>query len=100
MLSDINNIITLRLAFSLADWMCDKFSLTGEARETLLDEIRTTKPNANGFDITLSFPDIVAEIKCNISSRTYPKTSNSRLIVEPQSQEAIDERHVYVIFLK
>jgi hypothetical protein len=42
-LSDINNIITLRLAFSLADWICDKFSLTGEARDALLDEIRTNK---------------------------------------------------------
>ena len=65
-LSDINNIITLRLAFSLADWICEKFSLVGEVRLSLLNEIRSVKPNANGFDIELSFPDIVAEIKCNI----------------------------------
>lgn len=65
-LSDINNLITLRLAFSLADWICDRFDILEEARNTVLDTIRSSKPNTNGYDIELSSPDIVAEIKCNI----------------------------------
>lgn len=65
-LSDINNLITLRLAFSLADWICEKFDMLEGDKKIAFDTIRSSKPNANGFDIELSVPNIVAEIKCNI----------------------------------
>ena len=65
-LSNINNLLTLRLAFSLAEWICNRFNISGDARKTVLNTIRASKPNTNGYDIELSSPDIVAEIKCNI----------------------------------
>lgn len=65
-LSDINNIITLRLAYALAGWICDNFSISKAGRKAILDTIRSSKPNANGYDIELTAPDCIAEIKCNI----------------------------------
>lgn len=65
-LSSINNVITLRLTFSLADWICQKFDLVEETRDKLINSIQKSKPNTNGFDIELLDPDIVAEVKCNI----------------------------------
>lgn len=65
-LSDINNLITLRLAFSLAIWICGRFNVSESERKNILDTIKSSKPNTNGYDIELSVPDIIAEIKCNI----------------------------------
>jgi hypothetical protein len=65
-LSDINNLITLHLTLSLAGWICNKFDIPEETRKTVLDKVRSAKPNTNGYDIELSDPYIIAEIKCNI----------------------------------
>jgi hypothetical protein len=65
-LANINNIITIRLAFSLAGWICNRMKVTEEASKKIFEIIRSSKPNSNGFDIELSNPDIVAEVKCNI----------------------------------
>ncbi len=65
-ISNVNNIITLRLAVSLTEFICNKFDIAGDKKNLICEKIKTTKPNANGFDLQLSDPDIVAEIKCNI----------------------------------
>ena len=42
-LSDINNIIiTLRLVFSLADWICDKMRVPNEEKKNILNKLRST----------------------------------------------------------
>ncbi|MCK9197465.1 MAG: hypothetical protein M0P16_10845 [Syntrophales bacterium] len=154
-LSDINNLLTLRLTFSLAEWICDRFNISGDARRTILDTIRASKPNTNGYDIELSFPAIVAEVKCNIpinagteygsaqrnglrkdieglvngkskSSKVtsecfkllglcdtaevraatdhfvknLPADLNRKLVIEPNGEDAIDDQHVYIVFVK
>jgi len=154
-LSDINNLITLRLAFSLGGWICDTFNISEGARKTILDTIRSSKPNANGYDIELSSPDTVAEIKCNIpinagrvfgsaqrnglrkdiaglivgkskSSknadksikllglydtsevraatkhfvRNLPASLKQKLIIDPEQGKALDNQHVYIVFVK
>ncbi len=81
-LSDINNLITLRLAFSLASWICDRFNISEWERKDILDTIRSSKPNTNGYDIELSAPDTVAEIKCNIpinAGRVYGSAQRNGL---------------------
>jgi len=81
-LSNINNIITLRLAYSLANWICERFNITEGERETILNIIRSAKPNTNGYDIDLSAPDCVAEIKCNIpinAGRVYGSAQRNGL---------------------
>ncbi len=154
-LSDINNLITLRLAFSLERWICDRFNISEGARKTIHDTIRSSKPNTNGYDIELSAPDTIAEIKCNIpinAGRVYgaaqrnglrkdiegllagktrssknagksfkvlglydtpevraatehfvknlPANLNQKLIIEPQQGMALDNQHVYIVFVK
>jgi len=81
-LSDINNIITLRLAFSLADWICSKLNISQRTKKEITDTMRSSKPNTNGYDIEISDPDIVAEIKCNIpinSGRVYGSAQRNGL---------------------
>ena len=154
-LSDINNIITLRLVFSLADWICDKMRVPNEEKKNILNKIQSSKPNANGYDIELSVPDTVAEIKCNIpikagrkfgsaqrnglrkdiegllagkskSSKNttksikilgmydkqevraatehfvknLPAELNQKVIIEPLQGQALDNQHIYVVFVK
>jgi hypothetical protein len=63
-LSDINNIVTLRLAFLLGTWICNRFQV--KDGDKIATSITACKPNANGFDIQLDDPNVVAEVKCNI----------------------------------
>ena len=65
-LSDINNIITLRLALSLGSWIGSRFMLQPTAASAIINKIKSSKPNANGYDIELNSPDLVAEVKCNL----------------------------------
>lgn len=66
-LSDVNNLITLKLALGLADWVSGCFSLNDEGRTNLRKMILETKPNTNGFDVWLGYPiAFVAEVKCNV----------------------------------
>jgi hypothetical protein len=65
-LSEINNIVTLKVSSSLADWISSNFQLTSEARKVILNSISSLKPNSNGYDIRIKEPPIIAEVKCNI----------------------------------
>ena len=70
-LSNINNIITLRITHAFAEWL----RLHGVVDEVQYDaicaDIESTSANANGFDVLFSdkignTDGIVAEVKCNI----------------------------------
>lgn len=66
-LSDINNIFTLKVSLGFTRWLTGQFELSEESTKTIYSEILGTKPNANGFDLELREPiKVVAEVKCNI----------------------------------
>lgn len=66
-LSDINNMITLKLALGLVDWASEQFELDEAAKTELRRIVLSAKPNSNGFDVWLGHPaSFVAEVKCNI----------------------------------
>jgi len=66
LLSDVNNIITLKIASRLAERICQTLNLDCDTKHSIENIIRTTKPNANGYDIECPAPLIIAECKCNI----------------------------------
>lgn len=66
-LSDINNILTLKITLSFARWAANHFNFNPQLKDTILTKIINTKPNANGYDIEISAPvKFIAEVKCNI----------------------------------
>ncbi len=66
-LSDINNILTLRVTLAFAKWVAKHLSLDESARQQMIAQIQETKPSANGYDIEVSEPvKLIAEVKCNI----------------------------------
>lgn len=66
-LSDINNMLTLKLALGLVDWVSGQFELDEAATKELRRIVLSAKPNSNGFDVWLGYPvAFVAEVKCNI----------------------------------
>ena len=66
-LSDINNLLTMKISFAFIKWVTNNFKLSQELESKMIDEILSTKPSTNGFDIisneSLKF---IAEVKCNI----------------------------------
>ena len=66
-LSNINNILTLKVSLAFVDWAVINLRLGQEAKEKMRSNLLVTKPNANGYDIELSEPvKLIAEVKCNI----------------------------------
>jgi len=66
-LSDINNLLTLRLSLSFCEWIVEKYQLDDKAASELRRATLSSKPNSNGFDVWLGYPIcFVAEVKCNI----------------------------------
>lgn len=66
-LSDINNILTLKVALAFTDWITAHLGLSKASIDKINSQILGTKPNANGYDIELTDPvKLIAEVKCNI----------------------------------
>ena len=67
-LSDINNIVTLRLSLRFAEWLKTSVNISHETFNTIQSRIKQTKPNTNGYDIEYSSDSLklIAEVKCNI----------------------------------
>ena len=66
-LSDINNIFTLKVTLAFAKWLSAKLNLEQVAQEEIKSSILRAPPNANGYDIEISKPlQIIAEVKCNV----------------------------------
>jgi len=66
-LSDINNILTLRVTSGFIEWVSMSLELDLSAKEELKRIVFESKPNSNGYDAWLGYPvSFVAEVKCNI----------------------------------
>lgn len=69
-LSDVNNVLTLKLTFSFIDFISEKFDFSQDTILDLKNKINEIGPNTKGFDIEYTEPiKILAEIKC-IDSET------------------------------
>jgi hypothetical protein len=84
-LSDINNVFTLKLTLTATEWLCQNFSVASKLKKDILNRIDEIKPNTNGFDILINEPNlkIVAEVKCvfpsNNGSKYFAAQRNSIL---------------------
>ncbi|MEZ0208681.1 MAG: hypothetical protein ACAH17_00690 [Candidatus Paceibacterota bacterium] len=66
-LSDINNILTMRLTLSFLSWAARALTIDAADIQKLRDIILGTKPSTNGYDIRCDGPiPFVAEVKCNV----------------------------------
>lgn len=66
-LSDINNMLTMKVTLAFANWVSSRLSLDEIAREGLIKIVLDSKPSSNGYDIWLGYPvSFVGEVKCNI----------------------------------
>lgn len=66
-LSDINNILTMKVTLSFIEWVSDSLKLDPKAREEAKKIVLEAKPNSNGYDAWLGYPvAYVAEVKCNL----------------------------------
>ena len=66
-LSDINNTFTFRATVQLLKVLKGQFStISAEIFNKELEKLYNTKSNSNGYDLTLSRPPIIGEVKCNI----------------------------------
>ena len=64
-LSDINNVLTLKLTFAFIDFLGEKFNFSQETVKDLKYKVDKVGPNTKGFDIEFNEPiKILAEIKC------------------------------------
>ena len=83
-LSDINNILTLKVTLAFADWLVQQYNLDKEAEATLKSIILDSKPNTNGYDIWLGYPTaFVGEVKCNIPiNKGFKYGSQQRIGIE------------------
>jgi hypothetical protein len=65
-LSNINNIITLKLTLKFVDFLTSLFKFSAESKENIINSIQNINPNSNGFDVEIENPvKIVAEVKGN-----------------------------------
>jgi len=72
-LSEVNNIFTLKLTLTATEWICKNFGLSQKVKTEILKKIDSVKPNTNGYDIIIDEPKIVAEVKCVFPSNNGDK---------------------------
>ena len=65
-ISNINNLITLRVTLSFIDEICRLGIVNNEQAERMRKVVDEQHPNTNGFDVQDKECKIIAEIKCNI----------------------------------
>lgn len=65
-ISNINNLITLRVTLGFVDEICRLGIVNNEQAERMRKEVDEQHPNTNGFDVQDKECRIIAEIKCNI----------------------------------
>ena len=66
-LSDINNLLTMKITISFVKWIKKQFNLSDESEEKIMSEVLSTKPSTNGYDIISNeILKLIAEVKCNI----------------------------------
>jgi hypothetical protein len=99
-LSDINNIFTLKVTMAFINWLSEKFAFDPVARQKITASILGTPPNANGYDVEILTPlQIIAEVKCNIpinDGDTYGSAQRDGIakdvksLIEGKSKSGID----------
>lgn len=66
-ISDINNILTMRLSLSFSDWIVGKLNFDFSTKDDIENQLSITKPNTNGYDIESNVSGkLIAEVKCII----------------------------------
>ena len=65
-ISNINNLITLKVTLGFIDEICRLCIINNEQAERMRKEVDEQHPNTNGFDVQDKECRIIAEIKCNI----------------------------------
>ncbi len=66
-LSDINNIFTLKVTLAFAEWLSKRLTVDQVVRDEIKQTILRARPNANGYDVEISTPfHVIAEVKCNV----------------------------------
>lgn len=69
-LSDINNMLTLKMSISAINWLSKYFKVSVTEKAIILDKVDQMKPNQNGFDIMITCPyKIIGEVKCILPVR-------------------------------
>ena len=64
-LTDINNVLTLKLTLKAADWLGKIFKIRKAILTDIIIDIDKQKPNTAGFDICINAPNkIIGEVKC------------------------------------
>lgn len=67
LLSDINNIFTMRICIEFVQWLGKTLELDAATRVALKNSVLRSAPSNNGFDLDMQEPiGIVAEVKCNV----------------------------------
>ncbi len=65
-LSDINNIITLRVTRLFVDFLLHEGIIDECEYEEINNDVNSTNVNTNGYDVRYDKKKIIAEVKCNI----------------------------------
>jgi hypothetical protein len=66
-LSDINNILTMKVTLAFIHWLASEMEFSDAVKESLIENVLSTKPSTNGYDIEMATPSrLVAEVKCNV----------------------------------
>lgn len=65
--SNINNVLTLKATLSATEWICKFFGINDKYKNDIIQTIDETKSNANGYDINITTPQkIISEVKCTV----------------------------------
>jgi len=99
-LSDINNIFTLKVTLAFSEWVSNHLALNDTAKQEIISQVQKAKPNANGYDIEVSGPvKIIAEVKCNVpinggkiygSAQKNGITKDINALIKGKSKSSID----------
>ena len=110
-LSDINNIFTLKVSLAFAQQVATYLSIKQPTTELIVSNLLQTKPNANGYDIELSEPiKLIAEVKCNIpinGGKVYGSAQKNGIakdidaLINGKSKSTVSPEHYYkfMVFL-
>lgn len=83
-LSDINNALTMRLTLGFINWIGKTLALDEKAIGADRQEVLTTKPSTNGYDVHCKTPPaFIAEVKCNVpinGGRIYGSAQKNGII--------------------
>jgi hypothetical protein len=78
LVSDINNIITLKASRAFIDWIAVRLGLDDTTKSRMTNDVLSKKPSSNGFDIVDAPTHVVAEVKCNVPIKCGSKYGSAQ----------------------